>query len=192
MNKFYSPVVTFGTQQSGPQYMGMHYLPNFRSDMESMSNGSPTGNFVHSMVTVSEFGILGMGDHSTMPEKVSKHHYSPHFDKIPSSKVIPFSINEYKNDQNKVVMKVKMKSKRAGPSNPIDYRTLCEVQMRRGKPATSKILGELNAGQTVVINQIKGRSGRVVEKDQSGKYVKKCWVSLFTASGRQLLVKCNV
>jgi len=189
---FYSPVMTFGTSQNGPQPMAMYYSPNVRCDMVGKRNQSPNRNFVQCMEMVSDFGIQAKKDHITMTEKPSRHHCSTDIEKIPSSKGIPSYINTYENDLNKVAKREKKKSKRAGPSNPVEYMTLCEVQIRAGKSATSMVVGELNAGRTVVINQIKGRSGRVVEKDQNGKYVKKGWVSLFTASGRQLLVKSNI
>jgi len=192
MNTFYSPVVTIGTPQSPTQSMGVCYSPNFRSDIVGIRNGSPTKTFGQSLETVSDFGNLGKGNPLTISEKPSIHHHGSDFEKSPSSKEMPSYTNTYEKDQNNIVKRNRKKSKRAGPSNPVEYMALCEVQIRAGRSATSKVVGELNARQTVVINQIKGRSGRVVEKRESGKYTKKGWVSLFTASGRQLLVMCYV
>merc|ERR1719419_1784997 len=101
------------------------------------------------MKTVSDFGNLGKGDHTSMSENPSRHHCSPDFEWIPSTKGILPSINTYENDQSKVAKRVTKKSKRAGPSNPVEYMTLCEVQFRAGKSATSNVVGELNARQTV-------------------------------------------
>jgi len=191
MNTFFcSPVVSFETPLSSRQSMGTYYLPNVRNDMIGIRNGLPTRTFEQPMETVSEFGNLGKGDYTTMLEKPSRHHCSPDFEKIASSKSMSSYMNTYENDQ--IAKRVTKNSRRARPTNPVEYMTLCEVQIRAGKSATSKVVGELNARQTVVINQVKGRSGRVVEKDQNGIYTKKGWVSLFTASGRQLLVRCDV
>jgi len=43
----------------------------------------------------------------------------------------------------------------------------------------------------VVINQIKGRSGRVVVKQEAGGYKKAGWVTLYTQEKQQLLKKYN-
>jgi len=192
LNTFYSPVVTFGTPQSVPQSMGVCYSPNVRSDIVGIRNGSPTRTSGQCMETVSDFGNRGNGSSTIISEKSAMHHYGSDFEKIPSSKGMHSYANTYEKDQSKVAKIVKKKSKRVGPSNPVEYMALCEVQIRGGKSASSKVVGELKARQTVVINQIKGRSGRVVVKGENGKYTKKGWVSLFTGSGRQRFVKCCV
>jgi len=53
------------------------------------------------------------------------------------------------------------KSKRASPSNPIEYKVLRKVAIRIGRSVYPRVLEELKEGNVVVINQIKRRSGRV-------------------------------
>jgi len=201
----YSPVVTFGTPQSVPQYSGMCYSPNVRSDVTGIKNDSPiqstevrsddtgikNGSPVQS-TTMSNAGKKDNEGHTLKSEEPSRYHWCSNCnsgDKIISSTENPSKKKTDETDQSKAAKRAKKKSKRAGPSNPVEYMTLRDVQVRVGKSVTSKVVGELSDKQIVVINQIKGRSGRVVEKTQDGKYTKLGWVPLFTASGRQLLVK---
>jgi len=84
--------------------------------------------------------------------------------------------------------KTKALSTRARPGNPIKYKTFYRVKVRAGKSVRSTHLGYLNKGSIVVINQVKGRSGRVVLQQANGGYVKVGWVTLYT-NERQLLRK---
>jgi len=72
----------------------------------------------------------------------------------------------------------KSKSKRAGPRNPIAYKTLRRIKMRSARSGYSKDIGYLPKGSVVVINQIKGRSGRVVFKEKNGWLKTAGWVTL--------------
>jgi len=83
------------------------------------------------------------------------------------------------------------KNKRATPSNPKKYTTLCKVWIRGGKSVNAAIIGYLEEGQTVVINQVKGLSGRIVEIEENGKNNNIGWVYLNTRNGRQLLRAIN-
>jgi len=82
-------------------------------------------------------------------------------------------------------------SGRAGPTNPTIYKTLRKVKMRSGKSGHAKPIGYLPKGSVVVINQIKGRSGRVVFQDENGGFTKAGWVTLYTQDKQQLLRKYN-
>jgi len=83
------------------------------------------------------------------------------------------------------------KSTRATPTHPVIYKTLRKVKLRLRKAGHSKNIGYLPKGSVVVINQIKGRSGRVVFQNKDGKYVKVGWVTLYTQNKQQLLKKIN-
>jgi len=80
---------------------------------------------------------------------------------------------------------------RARPSHPLIYKTLRRSKLRSGKGGLAKVLGYLPRGSIVVINQIKGRSGRVVFQDELGKYKTAGWVTLYTEDNQQLMRKHN-
>jgi len=82
----------------------------------------------------------------------------------------------------------RVKSTRASPDNPTRYKTFYKVKIRSGKSVRSADLGYLPKGSVVVINQVKGRSGRVVLPQDGGEFVKVGWVTLYT-DDRQLLRK---
>jgi len=84
---------------------------------------------------------------------------------------------------------VKGKSKRARPGNHIAYKTRQNVAIQRGKSFSSVILGHLLKGSIVLINQIKGRKGRIIQRKENGEVVNIGWVPLFTNEGQQLLTK---
>jgi len=83
------------------------------------------------------------------------------------------------------------KSDRARPSRPLVYKTLRKAKLRSGKCGLAKTLCYLPRGSIVVINQIKGRSGRVVVQNQHGRYKTAGWVTLYTKDNQQLLKKYN-
>jgi len=83
----------------------------------------------------------------------------------------------------------RVKSTRASPDNPTRYKTFYKVKIRSGKSVRSADLGYLPKGSVVIINQVKGRSGRVVFPQDDGEFVKVGWVTLYT-DDRQLLRKC--
>merc|ERR1712060_267721 len=77
------------------------------------------------------------------------------------------------------------KSKSARPSNPKAYKALRRVKMRSGKSGFSRDIGYLPKGSVVVINQIKGRSGRVVIKQKDGLFKRAGWVTLYTKEKKE-------
>merc|ERR1719320_194449 len=91
---------------------------------------------------------------------------------------------------NVMSSKTSKKSTRASPENPIMYKTFQKVKIRSGKSFLSANIGYLNKGSVVLINQVKGRSGRVVIQQDDGEIVKVGWVSLYTKD-RQLLRQYN-
>jgi len=81
------------------------------------------------------------------------------------------------------------KDRKARPTNPMVYRTLRKVKLRSGKSSLAKNIGYLPKGSVVVINQTKGRSGRVVFQGEDGKFKKAGWVTLHTENKQPLLKK---
>lgn len=86
---------------------------------------------------------------------------------------------------------VKSKSKRAGPGNHIAYKALHKVTIQKGKSFSSSIVGQLAENSIVLINQIKGRRGRIIMRKPNGEILVVGWVPLFTSKGHQLLAKYN-
>lgn len=86
------------------------------------------------------------------------------------------------------VLTHKAKSERAKASNPLFYRVLCELEIRAEVSANTNVLGHIREGTVVVINQVKGRFGRLVEQ-QSGEYNKVGWVPFCTREGQPCLVR---
>jgi len=87
------------------------------------------------------------------------------------------------------ILNVRVNSARARPTNPVVYKTLRKVKLRSGKSGHAKDVGYLPKGAVVVINQIKGRSGRVVFQQEDGGFKKAGWVTLYTQDKKQLLKK---
>jgi len=79
------------------------------------------------------------------------------------------------------------KSKRARPGNHIAYKVLHSVTIWSGKSFSSPVIGKLLEDSIVLINQTKGRRGRVVLRNSNGEFVNVGWVPLFTNEGHQLL-----
>merc|ERR1719320_2213675 len=86
---------------------------------------------------------------------------------------------------------VKVESGRAKPNNPIMYKALRNVKIRCGRNIDTDVIGTLQKGSIVTINQVKGRSGRIVVQQENGEYTKLGWVTLYTTDKQQLLVKRN-
>merc|ERR1719204_189111 len=81
----------------------------------------------------------------------------------------------------------KGKSKRARPGNHIAYKVLHSATIYSGKSFSSPVIGKLLEDSIVLINQTKGRRGRVVLRNSNGEFVNVGWVPLFTNEGHQLL-----
>lgn len=79
---------------------------------------------------------------------------------------------------------------RARPGNHVAYKALQDVPVKSGKAFSSSVVGQLLVGSIVLINQIKGRNGRMVQRNTNGELVSIGWVPLFTREGHKLLAKC--
>jgi len=110
----------------------------------------------------------------------------------PWNSVVPvnpdISASTAKSEQYKAVP-AKGKSKRARPGNHIAYKARQNVAISRGKSFSSAVVGHLLEGSIVLINQIKGRKGRIIQRMENGEIVNIGWVPLFTNEGKQLLTK---
>lgn len=85
---------------------------------------------------------------------------------------------------NKKGFKMKIKyPPRAGPKNPVEYKAPRDLKVRQGKSLNGNYLaGVIKMGETVMVNQIKGRRARVVNRG---------WLSANTESGIQLLKRLD-
>jgi len=189
MNTFYSPVTTFNTPESGPHSVCMGYSTTAGCQMKRRDSSSDS-TFV--------LKVGNVGEREQVPNLESKNlsrerrliSVNNSFGLMSEQKELSSALNTYEcNHTKELSTGAKRKSKRASPTNPIDYIALSEVQVRAGKSTGAKVVGKLIAGQIVVINQIKGQCGRIVELDLTGGYSIKGWVSLFKSDGRRLLVK---
>jgi len=88
-----------------------------------------------------------------------------------------------------VISRIRKKSPRARPDNPTEYKTLRKTKIRAGRSAHTDIIGHISKGSVVLINQIKGRSGRIVDPQPDGRYTKVGWVTLYTHNRQQILEK---
>lgn len=77
---------------------------------------------------------------------------------------------------------------RPNPKRPIEYRSLHALQIREGKAFSGKEKGILKAGETVTVNQLKGRRARLI-KEVDGEIKSIGWVSVHTQEGHDLLVQ---
>lgn len=139
----------------------------------------------------SSFPLLNEKKHSeNYPEKCVLEFTSSHIDNNHTI-IGDSSLVRSKNTPCKELpSKIRAKSRRARPDNPIRYKTYHKVRIRAGKSVRSNDICYLPKGSIVVINQIKGRSGRVVLQEENGEFVKLGWVTLYTKD-RQLLRKCD-
>jgi len=71
------------------------------------------------------------------------------------------------------------------------YKALRKVKIRSGRSHHWNYIGYLPKGSVVVINQIKGRIGRVAFEKGNGAFKKAGWVTLYTKVKQQLLKKYN-
>jgi len=120
---------------------------------------------------------------------------SPSTKKDDSSTICKLKADEWQtsepNDAEVLSFSVRKKSVRARPDNPLKYKVLRDGKLRFGKSVRSDFIKFISKGSVVVINQIKGRSGRVVVPQPDGSFTKVGWVTLYTHDRQQLLEKLN-
>jgi len=80
---------------------------------------------------------------------------------------------------------------RPSPKRHIQYKSLTELIIREGKALSGNEVGILPKGETVTVNQVKGRRARLVKPNEDGKLVTWGWVSVHSDSGDTLLTQVN-
>jgi len=80
---------------------------------------------------------------------------------------------------------------RPSPKRPILYQSLAELIIREGKAFSGNEVGVLPKGETVTVNQVKGRRARLVKQNQDGELVTWGWVSVHNSNGLTLLTQLN-
>jgi len=78
---------------------------------------------------------------------------------------------------------------RPSPSLPIKYQSLEDLIIREGKALSGRKVGSLNKGETVTVNQVKGRRARLIKRTESSTWVTLGWVSLRNVKGKPLLTQ---
>jgi len=101
--------------------------------------------------------------------------------------------NELEKFRKMGYMMAKKFPPRPSPKSPIYYTTLESLIIRKGKAFSGPIVGSLEKGRKVLVNQIKGRRARLVKRSEGSgtKWVPWGWVSLRSAKGRPLITQVS-
>jgi len=76
---------------------------------------------------------------------------------------------------------------RPSPKRPQKYMSKAELEIRTGKSLNGEIVGKLEEGVIVTVNQVKGRRARLIRESESGSVETIGWVSLHEKNGVNLL-----
>jgi len=76
---------------------------------------------------------------------------------------------------------------RPNPKRPLKYKSLAVLKIRTGKSLNADVVGILDKGEIVTVNQVKGRRARLIEEGTNGKAVTIGWVSIHEDGGYTLL-----
>lgn len=85
---------------------------------------------------------------------------------------------------------VKKRPPRPSPTCPVMFKALNFLMVRRGKALSADVIDQIEKGDYVIVNQVKGRRARLV-KTENGKVFNFGWVSVHTVDGVQLLQRCD-
>jgi len=80
---------------------------------------------------------------------------------------------------------------RATPKSPANYVCVSKCKIREGKSLSGNIIGYLEKGQRVTVNQLKGRRARLIGVNKSGEIVKIGWVTTKTKEGIELIKRVD-
>jgi len=86
---------------------------------------------------------------------------------------------------------VRKRRPRPSPRCPIMFKALYRLKIRSGKAFSRDVLGWVNKGDLVIVNQVKGRRARLMFIE-NGMISNLGWVSLHTSEGIQLLEQTDV
>jgi len=93
-------------------------------------------------------------------------------------------------EANKIGYKLRKKRRpRPSPRCPIMFKALHPLKIRSGKAFSRNVLGFVQKGDLVIVNQVKGRRARLMRVDNMSNLG---WVSLHTSEGVQLLEQTDV
>jgi len=73
------------------------------------------------------------------------------------------------------------------PKHPQKYKSMAELEIRSGKSLSGDIVGKLEEGVIVTVNQVKGRRARIIQESGTGDVETIGWVSLHEKDGVNLL-----
>jgi len=76
---------------------------------------------------------------------------------------------------------------RPNPKRPLKYKSMAELEIRAGKSLCGDIVGKLEEGVIVTVNQVKGRRARLIRESENGDIETIGWVSLHEQDGVNLL-----
>jgi len=80
---------------------------------------------------------------------------------------------------------------RATPKCPANYVCVSKCTIREGKALSGNIVGYLEKGQRVTVNQLKGRRARLIGVNKFGDIVKIGWVTTKTKEGIELIKRVD-
>lgn len=80
---------------------------------------------------------------------------------------------------------------RATPKCPASYVCVSKCKIREGKSLNGNIVGYLEKGQRVTVNQLKGRRARLIGVNRTGDTVKIGWVTTKTQEGIELIKRVD-
>jgi len=82
------------------------------------------------------------------------------------------------------------KLKRPTPTRPCQFKVVSRtLQIREGRPLTSREIGTKKKGEILLVNRIKGRRSRLCIKENDGSFKTIGWASLFTREGCPLMLQ---
>jgi len=84
---------------------------------------------------------------------------------------------------------VKKRPPRPSPSSPVLFKALDILKVRRGKALSADVIDQIEKGDFVIVNQVKGRRARLVSIENGSN---SGWVSVHTVNGAQLLQRCDI
>jgi len=191
-NMFNSTIQIHGRKTSDIEKINEHVLqgPQMRRSKPISPKRSRCGNYKKLLLILDPDQIPENGDPDIVRSwfvKVDSGVKVKPMDAGPSIYTLIFQSEEAGKEALKFRrkgFKIKMKyPRRARPSSPVEYKVLRDLQVRQGKSFKGNYLvGILKRGETVEVDQIKGRRARVVNRG---------WVSLKTENGIQLLQRVS-
>jgi len=80
---------------------------------------------------------------------------------------------------------------RPNPTVPLKYKSLCPLLINSGRSLNGNVVGKLEEGEIVTVNQVKGNRGRVIRCMDNGETEIVGWISLKARDGSQLIKNLN-